>query len=101
MVCGLFERHIGTLPPKKVPKRKTCQILRKRVICDYLLLNCITAKIFEILNSTITKTTYKTFKQFFYSSNSFRVIFALNVKIEPKLRNKNWVLGTSSLKIGV
>ena len=30
LVCGLFERHIGTLPPKKVPKRKTCQILRKR-----------------------------------------------------------------------
>ena len=57
LVCGLFERHIGTLPPKKVPKRKTCQILRKWMICDYLLLNCITAKKFEILNSTITKTT--------------------------------------------
>ena len=56
LVCGLFERHIGTLQPKKVPKPKTCQILRKRVICDYLLLNCITAKKFEILNSTITKT---------------------------------------------
>ena len=39
LVCGLFERHIATLRPKKVPKRKTCQILRKRVICDYLLLN--------------------------------------------------------------
>ena len=39
-----------------------------------------------------TKTTYKTFKQSFYSSNSFRVIFALNVKTEPKSRNKNWVL---------
>ena len=24
LVCGLFERHIGTLPPKKIPKRKTC-----------------------------------------------------------------------------
>ena len=35
LVCGLFERHIGTLPPKKVPKRKTCQVLRKLVICDY------------------------------------------------------------------
>ena len=57
LVCGLFERHIGTLPPKKVPKRKTCQILRKRVICDYLLLNYITAKRFEVLNSTMTKTT--------------------------------------------
>ena len=44
LVCSLFERHIGTLPPKKVPKQKTCQILRKRVICDYLLLNCIAAK---------------------------------------------------------
>ena len=39
LVCGLFERHIGTLQPKKVPKRKTCQILRKRVIYYYLLLN--------------------------------------------------------------
>ena len=57
LVCGLFERHIGTLAPKKVPKRKTSLILRKRVICDYLLLNCITAKTFEILNSAITKTT--------------------------------------------
>ena len=57
-VCGSFERHIGTLPPKKVPmKQKTCQILRKLVICDSLLLNCITAKRFEILNSTITETT--------------------------------------------
>ena len=45
---GLFERYIGILLPKKVPKRKTCQILRKRLICDYLLLNCITAKQFEI-----------------------------------------------------
>ena len=34
----------------------------------------------------------KTFKQFFCSSNCFRVIFALNVKIDPKSRNKNWVL---------
>ena len=34
----LFERYIGILLPKKVPKRKTSQILRKRVICDYLLL---------------------------------------------------------------
>ena len=47
---GLFERHIGILLPKKVPKQKTCQVLRKRVICDCLLLNCITAKM-EIQNS--------------------------------------------------
>ena len=39
LVCGLFERHIGTLLPKKVPKQKTCPITRKRMICDYLLLN--------------------------------------------------------------
>ena len=38
------------------------------------------------------KTTYKTFKQFFYYSNSFEVIFVLNVKIQPKLRNIDWVL---------
>ena len=31
------------------------------------------------------KTAYKTLKQFFYSSNSFRVIFVLYVKIGPKL----------------
>ena len=41
---GLFERYIGILLPKKVPKRKTCQILRKRVICDYFLLNCYSEK---------------------------------------------------------
>ena len=51
LAYGLFERYIGILLPKKVPKRKTCQILGKRVI----LLNCITAKKFEILNSTITE----------------------------------------------
>ena len=56
-VCGIFERHIGVLLPKKVPKRKTCQILTKWGIFYYLLLNCIIAKKFEILNSTITKTT--------------------------------------------
>ena len=44
LVYGLLERYIGILLPKKVPKRNTCQTLRKRVICDYLLLNCITAK---------------------------------------------------------
>ena len=38
------------------------------------------------------RTTYKTFKQFFYSSNSFEVIFVLNVKIQPKLHNIDWVL---------
>ena len=98
LVCGLFERHIGTcIATKKVPKlkRKTCQILRKRVICDYLLLNCITAKTFEILNSAVTKTTgitrkstkttYKTFKQFFYFSNGFRIIRCQTpiLKLEP------------------
>ena len=57
LVYGLFERNIDILLPKKVPKQKTCQILRKRVICDYLPLNRITAKKFEILNPTITKTT--------------------------------------------
>ena len=44
LVCGLFKRHIGTLLPKEVPKQKTCPIPRKRVICDYLLLNYITGK---------------------------------------------------------
>ena len=48
-------KDIGILLPKKVPKRKTCQILRKRGIFYSLLLNCITPKKFEILNSTITK----------------------------------------------
>ena len=42
--CGLFERHILYIAAKKVPKRKTCQMPRKQVICDYLLSNCITAK---------------------------------------------------------
>ena len=40
LVYGLFKRHIGILLPEKVPKRKTCQILRKRGIFYYLLLNC-------------------------------------------------------------
>ena len=31
-------------------------------------------------------------KQFFYSSNSLRVIAVLNVKIVPKYRNKDWIL---------
>ena len=44
LLCGLFKRHIGTLLSKKVPKQKTYQIPRKRVICDYLLLNYITGK---------------------------------------------------------
>ena len=44
LVYGLFERHIGILLPKIVPKQKTCQVLRKRVICDYLLLNCLQQK---------------------------------------------------------
>ena len=35
----------------------------------------------------------KTFKQFFDPSNSPCVIAVLNVKIEPKCRNKDWVLG--------
>ena len=84
LVYGLFERYIGILLPKKVPN---CQILRKRVICDHLLLNCITAKKFEILNSTITKTTCimikspkpqkttcKIFKPFFFIS---QIVFEL------------------------
>ena len=63
-----------------VPKRNYCQIPRKRVTCDYLLLKFITAKTFEILNSTITKMTYiirkskyNIFKQFFYFLNRIRV----------------------------
>ena len=57
LLCGLFVRHIGTLLPKKVPKQKTCPIPRKRVICDYLLLNYITGKKYKISCSTITKTS--------------------------------------------
>ena len=58
LVYGLFERLIGTLLPKKVPKPKTCPIPRKRLIYDYLVLNCITvyaAKKREIFKSTITQ----------------------------------------------
>ena len=41
------------------------------------------------------KTTYKTFKQIFDSLNSFsfRLIAVLNVKIRPKFREKDKVLG--------
>ena len=55
LAYGLFERHIGTLQPKKVPKPKTCPILRKQLIYRYVILNCITAKKCEILHWTITK----------------------------------------------
>ena len=34
------------------------------------------------------KPAYKTLKQFFYPSNSFRVICVLKGKIDPKSRNK-------------
>ena len=50
LVYGLFERHIGTLQPKKVLKPKTCPIPRKQPICRYLILNCITARKCEILH---------------------------------------------------
>ena len=38
LVYDLFERHIGTLQPKKVPKPKTCPIPRKQLICRYVIL---------------------------------------------------------------
>jgi hypothetical protein len=41
----------------------------------------------------LTKTAYKAFKQFFDPSNSPRVIAVLNMKIGPKCRNKDWILG--------
>ena len=68
LVYGLFEGHIDTLLPKKVPKPKTCPILRKRLICHYLILNYITAKNCDILHST--KTTIGGIFWFFYSLNS-------------------------------
>ena len=40
---------------KKVPKQKTCPVLRKWVISDCPLLNCITARKCEILYSITTK----------------------------------------------
>ena len=64
--------------------------------CDYLLLNCITVKNI-VLNDKkkrlasserAQKPAYKTLKQFFYPSNSFRVICVLKGKIDPKSRNK-------------
>ena len=105
LVCGLFERNIGALPPKKVPKRKTCQILRKWVICDYFLLIKFyySKKIrnFEFNNNKNDlhhdkdhKKLHmaKTFKQFFYLSNGFRVIrcqtpiFKLVPSFVPRLK---------------
>ena len=57
---------------------------RKRVICDYLLLNYITGKNVKFhvqqqqkrraSSERAQKTAYKTLKQLFYFSNSFRVI---------------------------
>ena len=44
-------------------------------------------------SESLQKTTYKTFKQFFIFSNCFWVTAVLNVKIEPKSCNKDWVLG--------
>jgi hypothetical protein len=44
-------------------------------------------------SESLEKTAYKTFKQFFDPSNSLWVIAVLNVKIGPKIRNKDWVLG--------
>ena len=38
--------------------------------------------------------------RFFYSSNSFRVIFAVNVKIEPKSCNKNCNPSQNILRLG-
>ena len=80
LVYGLFERLIGTLLPKKVPKPKTCPIPRKRLICDFLVLNCITvycSKKREIFKSTITKMTCSmrksTKKRYIRHLNSFSV----------------------------
>ena len=39
-----------------------------------------------------TTNAYKTFKQFFILQIVFELL-VLNVKIEPKCRNKDWVLG--------
>ena len=39
LVCGLFKRHMGTLGQKKFPSKKLARYKKKRVICDYLLLN--------------------------------------------------------------
>ena len=80
LLCGLFVRHIGTLLPKKFPKQKTCQIPRKRVICDYLLLNYITGKKCKISCSTII---YKTLKQFLL--RNFGSILTYKTKITRKL----------------
>jgi hypothetical protein len=44
-----------------------------------------------------TYKKYTTFKQFFDSSNNLWVIAVLNVKIGPKCRNKDWVLGQNSV----
>ena len=44
LVYAVFERKVEMLLPKKVPKQKTCQIPRKPVICNYVLLNITTAK---------------------------------------------------------
>jgi hypothetical protein len=74
---------MDTRLPQKVPKQTTCQTPRKWVISDYPLLNCIIARKCEILYSIttkmtciirkLTKTEYKTFKQFFDPSNSLWV----------------------------
>jgi hypothetical protein len=73
LVWGLFDRHIGTSLPKKVPKQKSCPIPRKWVINDYpLAIKLYYSKKWEILYSITIKMTsaYKTFKQFFDFSNS-------------------------------
>ena len=88
---------LGILLPKKVPKRKTCQILRKRVIFDYLLLNCInySEKIrnFEFNNNKNDlhhdkehkKLHIRHLSRFFYFSNGFRLIRCQTpiFKLEP------------------
>ena len=85
-------RYIGN--KKKVPKQKTRQILRKRVICDYLLLNCITGKKFEILNSTITikglKETTHGYKKERNKANDFTCKLQYDVSIFSNRRQSDF-----------
>ena len=59
--CSMYSTIDAQLP-QKVPKQKTCQTLRKWVISDYPLLNCITARKCEILYSITIKMIYITRK---------------------------------------
>ena len=98
LICGISEIQMGALLATNANFRskKTCQIPRKSVICDYLLLNCILQQRGQKTLHIITPSVRRAWRSYKFAAFCFFPFFGCR-----KLGYRSWVIPLCSILIAI